>query len=237
VCCNPVCPLVEAEACGCIVDLLVSSPGRALGSVIELGEDPVERRLRDSIGEASVGHLTLRSCGDKQTGLDGLQLVDKVAIVGGEANCSHSTRIGLEVKVEAINVHITEGSGLAGVNPFLGGFSESSHKELGEPQSNTLVGKGVISRCGSTTERQQDLLAVIPADLNAWSDGWASLQQRRVVTSLWVREDVTPACIACEASVNGGAIEYANGHTKVGLWVVANILGKLSDEGEVDDLD
>jgi hypothetical protein len=115
--CNPVGPLVEAESCGRGVELLVSEPGRALRSVVELGKDHIERCLRDSIGEANVGHLTLRSSRDKQAGLNGLQLVDEVAVVGGEGICSNSPYVGLQVKVEAINVHITKGSRLASVHP------------------------------------------------------------------------------------------------------------------------
>jgi hypothetical protein len=95
--CNPVCPLVEAEPCGRRVALLVSEPSRAFRRVVELREYKIEGRLRDGIGEANIGHLTLRSSGDKQVRLNGLQLVDKVAVVGGEANCAHSTRIGLQV--------------------------------------------------------------------------------------------------------------------------------------------
>ena len=218
--CNPVCPLIEAESCGRRVPLLVSEPGRAFRRVIELCENHIEWRLRDGIGEANVGNLALRSSGDQQVRLNDLQLVDEVAVVGGEANCAHSTHICLEIEVETVNVHLAKGPRLAGVNPCLGRRSKSSHEELCKPQSNTLVGKGVVSGRGSTTERQQDLLAVVAADLDARSDCWACLQQRRVLAGLWVREDIPPACV-----------------TEVRLGVVANMLGELCNKSEVDDLD
>jgi hypothetical protein len=59
---EPLSPRLECEIGVRLVDLRDASPGRALGGVVELSKDHVERRVLDGIGETWVRDLALRSC-------------------------------------------------------------------------------------------------------------------------------------------------------------------------------
>jgi hypothetical protein len=61
VCLEPFSPRLEGEVGALLVNLRNASPGRALGGVVELSEDHVERRVLDGIGETWVRDLALRS--------------------------------------------------------------------------------------------------------------------------------------------------------------------------------
>jgi hypothetical protein len=58
---EPLSPRLEGEIGVRLVNLCDASPGRALGGVVELGKDHVERRVLDGIGETWIRDLALRS--------------------------------------------------------------------------------------------------------------------------------------------------------------------------------
>jgi hypothetical protein len=216
---EPVGPLAKGEVTllGRLVDLGVSEPGTASIGVVELSEDHVERRLLDGIGETDVRDLALRSCGDEESPLDSLQLVDKVTVVGEDVvrlgNCVGG---GLKIQVETIDGSIAERTGSS---PRCSLLSESSNEELSEVLGNFL-GRQVVVSGVSSTERKQDLLLVLLALLDRRTDGRA----RRVELAILARVRWVHVGIG------------STGVTKVSARVIANLVREVVDEGDVDDI-
>jgi hypothetical protein len=188
---EPVGPCLEGES----AILLEAGPSRARRSVVELGEDHVEGRLGDSIGEACVRNNALRSCGNKKVGVLGLQGVHERAVVGldkvfvlGEIG-----GISLEIQVETINKVIANRTRSL---PRSAGGSECTDKELGKPRGSIRVGQGVVRR-GTSTEGKQDLLAVRTTDLDTHTNPRALRLKLALlcrIEGVWV--DATPACVS-----------------------------------------
>lgn len=137
---EPISPRLEGElrVAGLGCELFVSGPGRALRSVVELGEDHVKGCLGNGIGEACVRDDALRSCGDEKARVLGLQAVYEVAVVGGDGSWARDLAgISLEIEVETINIGIAERT-RSGPERVHG--SECTDKELSKPIGSVGVG-------------------------------------------------------------------------------------------------
>jgi hypothetical protein len=111
---------------------------RALGSVVELSEDHVERRVLDGIEEANVRNLALRRCSDDKVVVETLQLVDKEAVVGGDEFWPGNFRsLSLKIEVETVNEFIANRT-RSRPAALLG--AESPNEKLSKPRSGLLVG-------------------------------------------------------------------------------------------------
>lgn len=166
---------------------------RALGSVVKLSEDHVERRGLDGVEKANVRNLALRGCGDEKVLVEALQLVDEEAVVGiDELFLGNLRSLSLEVEVKTVDELIAKRTGPIPA-ALLG--AESSNKELSKPRSCLLIGQVVV--CGqSSTKRKQNFLVVLAADSDALIDAWAVLEKLAIFLGVKrVRVVGPPACI------------------------------------------
>jgi hypothetical protein len=116
-------------------------------------------------------------------------VVDKVRVV-----VPPGTR--LDVEVEAVNNGIAKGTGLVGIGPCRGGRAECTPQPVTEVLGNLFRWQVVVCRRSSSSERQQDLLAVLLAELDGVSNTGAVLQYVAGTVSAVRQVIVTPASIS-----------------------------------------
>jgi hypothetical protein len=192
---EPLSPRVEGEAGLLVVQLRDTSPGRALGGVVELSEDHVEGRGRDSIGETRIRDHALRSRGDEKAGPESLQLPDEVTVVGRDVSrLGNGPNIRLQVQIKSINKSVAEGTRSVLRGPLRGDRTECSNEELGEVFGDILR-REVVARGYSTTEREQNLLAPPLAGIDTLSDGRARRQKLAILRR--IGGVLVPDAVAC----------------------------------------
>jgi hypothetical protein len=185
-----------------------------------LGEDHVKGCALDGIRETDIRNLALGSRGDEKAGLDGLELVHEVGVVGLDIiRARYIAHFSFEVKVETIDERVAKRTGSILGSPLGCDGSESSHEELGIVLSHCLGGK-VVCCWRTSAERKQDLLAVLLAELDATLDAGASLQHLLILGGIGRMLVVVVACIA-----------------EVGSWPVSLFGRESIHETNVDHID
>lgn len=147
---EPLGPCLEGEVRVVLVELGDASASGAQRSVVELSEDHVEVGANDGICETSVGDYALGSSRDEEVLVDGLELVDKVGVVGLYTILGHLAGLSLEVEVESIDDGIAKWTRSVLVGPLCGDRSKRTHEELSEVLRNRLILEVVVWRVSST---------------------------------------------------------------------------------------
>lgn len=148
-----------------------------------------------------------------------LQMVDEGIVVGPlvvlERRRVHLT---LDIQIKTVDSSVTKRSWLSCCNPFASRWAESSPEKLREVLGHFHRWKVVVER-PSSSDRQENLLAILVAFFDTWFNSRAAIQ-KLTARSIGVLEHGATAGIG-----------------EVGSWIVTNSPGKLIDKSDVDDVD
>jgi hypothetical protein len=134
-----------------------------------LSEKKVEVNLHEGVEDTGVRNNTLRGGAEKhlRVGLD--VGAEDIVILVQQIRTGNVPGIGLKIEIETVNNSVAERTRIPRGSPLSSDRSVSSDEELGEPVRYIRSRKSVV-RWVSATKRQQNLLPVLMAKINAWLD-------------------------------------------------------------------